>query len=68
MMRTQKNRAALKVLHTLDNDEDAIRAKERISNEIKAMAEIRHSNLLCILDYDLDDYWYVSRIPSEWEA
>ncbi len=56
----QKNQAALKVLHTLDNDEDAIRAKKRIGNEIKAMAEIRHSNLLRILDYSLDDYWYVS--------
>ena len=55
-----KNQAALKVLHTLDNDEDAICAKKRIGNEIKAMAEIRHSNLLRIIDCDLDDYWYVS--------
>lgn len=54
------NHGALKVLHKLEA-RDAELAEERIKNEIKAMQNITHSNLLKILDYDKDDWrWFVS--------
>ena len=55
------NQKALKVLHKLPEDaRDFELAEERRKNEIKAMSEISHPNLLNIVDYDLDSKWYAS--------
>jgi serine/threonine protein kinase len=54
------NQRALKVLHKPQDARDAELADVRIRREIKAMAEIRHPNLLKILDYDVNLKWYVS--------
>ncbi|NIR50756.1 protein kinase [candidate division KSB1 bacterium] len=54
------NHKALKVLHKPEEARDAELAEERIKNEIKAMAEITHPNLLKIVEYDLDSKWFVS--------
>lgn len=56
-----KNQKALKVLHKLPEDaRDFELAEKRLKNEIKAMSEISHPNLLNIVDFDLDSKWYVS--------
>ncbi len=55
------NQKALKVLHKLPEDaRDFELAEKRLKNEIKAMSEISHPNLLNIVDFDLDSKWYVS--------
>lgn len=56
------NNGALKVLHTIEDEEEAEIAKKRIEKEISAMVEIHHPNLLEIIEHDSDDFlWYVSR-------
>lgn len=59
------NYNALKVLHKPEDARDAELADERIRNEIMAMAEINHSNLLKIIEYDLDSKWFVSEYYSK---
>lgn len=54
------NHNALKVLHKPEDARDAELSEERLSREIKAMAEITHPNLLKIVDYDLKSKWFVS--------
>ena len=55
------NQKALKVLHKLPKDaRDFELAEERRKNEIKAMSETPHPNLLNIVDHDLDSKWFVS--------
>lgn len=59
-MEDPQNHGALKVLHEPKEARDPERAEARINNEIKSMAKISHPNLLKILDYDVDDRWFVS--------
>ncbi len=55
------NHGALKVLHEPQDARDHERAEDRIKNEIKAMYQISHPNMLKILDYDEDETkWFVS--------
>ena len=59
------NQKALKVLHKLPEDaRDFELAEERRKNEIKAMSEISHPNLLNIVDHDLDSKWFVQVQPG----
>lgn len=51
---------ALKILHEPQDARDPVRAAERISREIKAMASVTHPNLLRILDASAEEKWYVS--------
>jgi len=55
------NQGALKILHKPEDARDFERAKERISDEIKAMASLSHPNLLEILDVDDESKWFVSQ-------
>jgi len=58
------NHKALKVLHKpLDARENSL-SKDRIRNELKAMHDIQHSNLLKIIEYDAEDKWFVSEFYS----
>ena len=63
-MENPENHGALKVLHNPEDARDHELAKERIKKEIKAMNDISHPNLIEILDYDLDSYWFVSKYYS----
>lgn len=54
------NHGALKVLHEPKEARDSERAGARIKNEIQAMSELNHPNLLKILDHDQDGKWFVS--------
>jgi len=54
------NHKALKVLHDSDQGRDFESAEERINREIEVMSENRHPNLSKIIDYDVDDKWFVS--------
>ncbi|MCH8305876.1 MAG: protein kinase [Candidatus Marinimicrobia bacterium] len=60
-MENSENHGALKVLHNPEEARDPELAKDRIKKEIKAMNDISHPNLIEILDYDLDSYWFVSK-------
>jgi serine/threonine protein kinase len=60
-MQDMNNYKALKVLHSPQDARDFDNAQIRIKNEIKAMAEISHPNLLKILDTDQDSKWFVSQ-------
>lgn len=60
-----ENHGALKVLPNPEDARDHELAKERIKKEIQAMNDISHPNLIEILDYDLDDYWFVSKYYSK---
>lgn len=51
---------ALKILHELEDARDYDSALHRIKNEITAMNEFSHPNLLKIIDVDQDYKWYVS--------
>lgn len=64
-MDNPENHGALKVLHNPEDARDHELAKERIKKEIQAMNDISHPNLIEILDYDLDDYWFVSKYYSK---
>ncbi len=55
-----KELGALKVLHDPRDAREAKRAAKRIKNEIRAMSEIEHPNLLKILEFDEDYKWFVS--------
>ena len=57
---------ALKVLHQPKDARNPEKALDRIRNEIKAMKEITHPNLLPLLDVDPDSKWYVS--PYYWKG
>lgn len=60
-MEDPANHAALKVLHEPKDARDFERAEARIKNEIEAMSEISHPNLLSIVHFDIDQKWFVSR-------
>lgn len=53
---------ALKILHKPEDARDFGLAKERIDNELKAMHDIQHPNLLKIIEYDIEDHWFVSKL------
>lgn len=54
------NSYALKILHEPIVARDDKRAQTRIKNEIKAMSDNNHPNLLKIIDFDTDGKWFVS--------
>lgn len=60
-MEDKANYGALKVLHEPKNARDPELAIKRIQSEIKAMKEIKHPNLIDLLDYDPDFKWFVSK-------
>ncbi len=60
-MENPKEQGALKVLHEPKEASHPELAEERIKDEIKAMSEIEHPNLLKILDYGSDSKWFVSQ-------
>ncbi|HYG76352.1 MAG TPA: hypothetical protein VEK08_15205 [Planctomycetota bacterium] len=51
---------ALKILHPPDKAKNSATAEQRLQNEIKAMQNNKHPNLLRILDADPESLWYVS--------
>lgn len=51
---------ALKLLHDVSNARDPKNACARVKNEIRAMSELQHRNLLKLLDHDEEGKWYVS--------
>ena len=55
------NCGALKVLHEPKEARDSERDQDRIRNEIQAMSEMSHPNLLRILEHDPDSKWFVSQ-------
>jgi len=57
---------ALKVLHEPKDARDPEKATERIRNEIRAMMEITHPNLLPIIEVDPDYKWFVA--PYYWKG
>ncbi len=59
-MEDPANQRALKVLHESDEARDAERARTRIKNEIKALSEVDHPNLVKVVDYDPDGAWFVT--------
>lgn len=54
------NSYALKILHEPLVARDDKRAQTRIKNEIKAMSDNNHPNLLKIINFDPDGKWFVS--------
>ena len=54
------NHLALKVLHKPEDARNAENAVDRMHNEISAMKEIEHPNLLKIYEHDDEFKWYVS--------
>jgi len=54
------NNYALKVLHEINNESNGEKSEKRIKAEIEAMSKLKHPNLLKIIDYDVDNKWYVS--------
>ena len=52
-MENPKNHGALKLLHSPADARDYGLSHKRISREIKAMNEVKHLNLLRILDYNV---------------
>ena len=58
-MEDNANQNAIKLLHKPLEDMNNNKAKERIKQEIKAMFEISHPNLMKIEDFDPDSEWYV---------
>ncbi|MGH7901614.1 MAG: protein kinase domain-containing protein [Thermodesulfobacteriota bacterium] len=55
------NQGALKVLHQPQDARDYEQAEERIKNEIEAMTNLTHPNLLKILESDNESRWFVSQ-------
>lgn len=63
-MENPNHHYALKVLHDIKDARDSVRAKERIKKEVAAMMDIKHPNLLSLIDYDNESEapeWYVSK-------
>ena len=60
-MEDKANYGALKVLHEPKNARDPELSLIRIQNEIKAMEEIKHPNLIELIDFDPDYKWFVSK-------
>ena len=55
------NYGALKILHSPDDARNFEDAEERLKRELKAMEQADHPNLLKVLDYNLQEKWFVSR-------
>ncbi len=55
------NQGALKVLHPADDPSEHDKALSRMRNEIRAYESVRHTNLLRVLDHDLDEGWLVTQ-------
>jgi len=52
---------ALKVLHKPGDARDAKLAERRLTDEVNAIKQVKHPNLIEILDHDTDFKWYVSQ-------
>ena len=55
------NQGALKILHSPDGARNFEDAEERLKRELEAMEQADHPNLLQVLDYNLQEKWFVSR-------
>ncbi len=55
------NHGALKILHSPNKARNFADAEERLKRELNAMQEADHPNLLKVLDYNLQEKWFVSR-------
>lgn len=55
---------ALKILHDSKDARDPELDQKRIQNEIEAMNNVSHPNLIEILDYSLNSTWFVSKFYS----
>ena len=55
------NYGALKILHAPNDARNFEDAEERLKRELKAMEQADHPNLLKVLDYNLQEKWFVSR-------
>ena len=55
------NHGALKILHAPDEARNFADAEERLKRELKAMEQAYHPNLLKVLDYNLQEKWFVSK-------
>ena len=60
-----KNQFALKLLHDFQESEELEQAQARIRKEITAMAEIKHPNLINVVDFDLQEFWFVAEYYSK---
>lgn len=58
---TPMNYGALKILHSPNEARNFEDAEERLKRELEAMQQADHSNLLKVLDYNLQEKWFVSR-------
>ncbi len=54
------NHGALKILHAPDEARNFADAEDRLKRELKAMEQADHPNLLQVLDYNLQEKWFVS--------
>lgn len=54
------HKGALKILNDLPKDGDGEKASKRIKNEIAAIADIKHTNVIKLLDQSPDGNWFVS--------
>jgi serine/threonine protein kinase len=50
---------ALKLLHKPKVDAGYQKAKERMNEEVKALSQVNHPNILKILDQNLEEGWFV---------
>lgn len=55
------NLGALKILHSPNEARNFQDAEERLKRELEAMQQADHPNLLKIIDYNLDEKWFVSK-------
>ncbi|MCZ6864842.1 MAG: protein kinase family protein [Candidatus Dadabacteria bacterium] len=55
---------ALKVLHTPNESRNYDSAEKRIKDEIQAMKDVTHPNLIDVVDADTNEKWFVSRYYS----
>ncbi len=56
---------ALKVLHPTKNHTESSKSVERMKREIKGLRSISHSNIVRILDENLDREWFVMELFDE---
>ncbi len=55
------NHGALKILHSPNEARNFEDAEERLKRELKAMQQADHQNLLKVVDYNLEEKWFVSK-------
>ena len=55
------NHGALKILHSPNEARNFEDAEERLKRELKAMQQADHQNLLKVVDFNLEEKWFVSK-------